>query len=306
MKSKSIVKQITRSFRQIINQLEVITSDLRSSSFDRSIHPSPATHPSAQTWRERSGWYVSETWDVCLRWMVVIGRWKFLCIQFDILQSRACHNLCLIILYRVHPIRFKYTHVPVRSSNPSPVLGRSLCLCSALNDGMLPLLLPLSFSPTWSVDKCQSVDRFADEIKAVRGIHYDNDDNCWEQKISSCDHSPSIRSDSIQFNADDRACHAPTRENADSDCLPDCLPACLAAAAAAYQGPLSPLIIVMVESCVVLRRDATRWSSSYRLMWPLLEHCMQMIRLVHIPSTSPITQGQPDQPPGMRSGRRVM
>lgn len=74
--------------------------------------------------------------------------------------------------------------------------------------------------------------------------------------------------------------------------LPAWLPACLAAAAA-YQGPLSPLIIVMVESCVVLRRDATRWSSSYRSLWPLLEHCMQMIRLVPIPSTSPITQGQP-------------
>lgn len=156
------------------------------------------------------------------------------------------------------------------------------------------------------------MDRFADEIKAVRGIHYDNDDdddNCWEQKISSCDHSPSIRSDSIQLNADDRACHAPTRENADSDCLPDCMPACLAAAAA-YQGPLSPLIIVMVESCVVLRRDA---------MIVLLSVIVATTRTLYADDTSrshsihqsynsgPASQPEPDQqPPGMRSGRRVM
>lgn len=67
-----------------------------------------------------------------------------------------------------------------------------------LNDGMLPPL-PLSFSPTWSLDKCQSVCPFGEEIKADlwRGIHYKRQ-LCWEQI------SPLVttvrRSNPIQFN----------------------------------------------------------------------------------------------------------
>lgn len=162
--------------------------------------------------------------------VVVIGRWKFLCIQFDILQSRACHNLCLIILYRVHPIQFKYTrvywcHRVVTLLRPWLRRRSRRSLIREwfdLNDGMLPPL-PLSFSPTWSLDKCQSVCPFGEEIKADlwRGIHYET--TAGNRSLSACDHSLSIQSDSIQLNADDRGCHAPTETAGECGCCWCCL-----------------------------------------------------------------------------------
>lgn len=90
------------------------------------------------------------------------GRWKFLCIQFDILQSCACHNLCLIMLLSlytglvaavdVQSIQFKYTCSVSVVTDPSihptnhPSIKQQWRRRSLWRVGMLPRSLPLSFS----------------------------------------------------------------------------------------------------------------------------------------------------------------
>lgn len=81
--------------------------------------------------------------------------------------------------------------------------------------------------------------------------------------LSAGDHSPSIQSDSIQLNADDRGCHAPTETAGECCCLASPSPVQQQPRRSAYQGPLSALIIVMVKSCVI-QDIHDRSSSSYR------------------------------------------
>lgn len=162
MKSKSIVKQITRSFRQIINQLEVIT-------FSSTAIVHPSVHPSISwlTSHSRSSEEWLAKWDLrCLSgfadsstalldWLtadrsidrVVIGGDGNFCVPNLTYFNHVLVTIC-VWLYCTGRIRCNLnTHVLCLWSLYSPSAAVHVLLLlelteRRLTDGMLPRSLP--------------------------------------------------------------------------------------------------------------------------------------------------------------------